>query len=76
MSRWSGAFTGEYPAFWLGARSLETMADAGILPDFAGIVVSGRYQNYFQPRWKHIAGNQACLAHYLLPDFEDCAAAD
>ena len=40
------------------------MEDAGILPDFAGIVVSDRYQNYFHPRWKHIAGNQACLAHY------------
>ena len=67
-----GAFTEQYSAFWLGARSLEAMAGAGILPDFAGIVVSDRYQNYFHPRWKHIAGNQACLAH-LLRDFEDCA---
>jgi hypothetical protein len=67
-----GAFTEQYSAFWLGARSLEAMDDAGILPDFAGIVVSDRYQNYFHPRWKHIAGNQACLAH-LLRDFEDCA---
>jgi len=41
-----GAFTEEYSAFWLGARSLDSMADAGILPGFAGIVVSGRYQNY------------------------------
>jgi transposase len=48
------------------------MQDAGILPDFAGIVVSDRYQNYFHPRWEHIAGNQACLAH-ILRDFEDCA---
>jgi Transposase IS66 family len=64
-----GAFTEQYSAFWLGARSLEAMADAGILPDFAGIVVSDRYQNYFHPRWKHLAGNQACLAH-LLRDFE------
>jgi transposase len=40
-----GAFTEEYSAFWLGARSLDSMADAGILPDFAGIVVSDRYQN-------------------------------
>jgi hypothetical protein len=48
------------------------MQDAGILPDFAGIVVSDRYQNYFHPRWKHIAGNQACLAH-ILRDYEDCA---
>lgn len=40
-----GAFTERYSAFWLGARSLEAMEDAGILPDFAGIVVSDRYQN-------------------------------
>ena len=67
-----GAFTEQYSAFWLGARSLESMADAGILPGFAGIVVSDRYQNYFHPRWEHIAGNQACLSH-LLRDYEDCA---
>src|SRR5205814_4464435 len=59
-----GALTQEYSAFWLGARSLDAMEDAGILPDFAGIVVSDRYQNYFHPRWEHIAGNQACLSHY------------
>jgi hypothetical protein len=58
-----GAFTEEYSAFWLGARSLDSMEEAGILPGFAGIVVSDRYQNYFHPRWEHIAGNQACLAH-------------
>jgi transposase len=40
-----GAFTDRYSAFWLGARSLEAMAEAGILPDFAGIAVSDRYQN-------------------------------
>ena len=67
-----GAFTQDYSAFWLGDRSLGAMADAGILPDFAGIVVSDRYQNYFSTRWKHVAGNQACLSH-LLRDFEDCA---
>jgi transposase len=67
-----GAFTEQYSAFWLGARSLDAMADAGILPEFAGVVVSDRYQNYFHPRWKHIAGNQACLAH-LLRDYQDCA---
>jgi transposase len=67
-----GAFTEEYSAFWLGTRSLDTMEDAGILPGFAGIAVSDRYQNYFSPRWEHIAGNQACLSH-LLRDFEDCA---
>jgi transposase len=48
------------------------MEDAGILPDFAGVVVSDRYQNYFSSRWEHVAGNQACLSH-LLRDFEDCA---
>jgi hypothetical protein len=67
-----GAFTERYSAFWLGARSLDSMADAGILPGFAGIVVSDRYQNYFHPRWEHIAGNQACLSH-ILRDLEDCA---
>jgi transposase len=67
-----GAFTEEYSAFWLGSRSLDSMEDAGILPGFAGIVVSDRYQNYFSSRWKHVAGNQACLSH-LLRDFEDCA---
>src|ERR1039457_6172401 len=50
------------------------MEQAGILPGFAGIVVSDRYQNYFHPRWEHIAGNQACLSH-LLRDYEDCAEA-
>ena len=67
-----GAFTKLHSAFWLGARSLDSMEDAGILPGFAGIVVSDRYQNYFNPRWKHVAGNQACLAH-ILRDYEDCA---
>ena len=67
-----GAFTELYSAFWLGARSLDSMADAGILPGFAGIVVSDRYQNYFHPRWEHVAGNQACLSH-MLRDYQDCA---
>jgi len=67
-----GAFTELHSAFWLGARSLDSMQDAGILPDFAGIVVSDRYQNYFNPRWEHVAGNQVCLSH-LLRDYEDCA---
>ena len=40
-----GAFTERYSAFWLGSRSLDSMQDAGILPGFAGIVVSDRYQN-------------------------------
>jgi transposase len=67
-----GAFTEKYSAFWLGTRSLDSMQDAGILPGFAGIVVSDRYQNYFHPRRKHVAGNQACLAH-ILRDYQDCA---
>jgi transposase len=67
-----GAFTGLHSVFWLGSRSLDSMEEAGILPGFAGIVVSDRYQNYFSSRWEHVAGNQACLAH-LLRDFEDCA---
>jgi len=69
-----GAFTVEYSAFWLGTRGLDTMEDAGILPGFAGIAVTGRYANYWNPRWEHIAGHQACLAH-LLRDFGDCAEA-
>ena len=48
------------------------MADAGILPDFARIVVCDRCQNYFHPRWEYIAGNQACVA-YILRDYQDCA---
>jgi transposase len=67
-----GAFTERYSAFYLGTRSLETMRQAGILPGFAGIVVSDRYQNYFHESWEHFAGNQACCAH-LLRDFQDCA---
>jgi transposase len=69
-----GAFTEQYSAFWLGTRSLDAMEDAAILPGFAGIVVSDRYQNYFHPRWEHIAGNQACAAH-ILRDYQDCAEA-
>ena len=67
-----GAFTERYPAFFLGQRTLEPMREPGILPGFAGIVVSDRYQNYFHPSWEHIAGNQACLAH-LIRDFQDAA---
>jgi hypothetical protein len=69
-----GAFTELYSCFHLGARSLETMKEAGILPFFAGIVVSDRYVNYFSQTWTTFAGNQACCAH-LLRDFEDCAEA-
>jgi hypothetical protein len=64
----SSPFAGQYSAFWLGSRSLDSMAGAGILPGFAGIVVCDRYQNCFSSRWERIAGSQACLAH-LLRDF-------
>jgi hypothetical protein len=59
-----GAFTESYSVFWLGSRSLDSMEEAGILPAFAGIVVSDRYQNYFSARWDRVTGNQVCLAHY------------
>ena len=67
-----GAFTELYSAYHLGTRGLDTMKDAGILPYFAGIVVSDRYQSYFSETWKTFAGHQACAAH-LIRDFEDCA---
>jgi hypothetical protein len=67
-----GAFTELYSAFWLGTRSLETMREAGILPSFAGIVVSDRYQGYYSQTWQGFAGRQACAAH-LIRDFADCA---
>ena len=67
-----GAFTEEYSLQFLGARSLASFRGFGILPSFRGIVVSGRYANYFNPAWKNIAGNQACLAH-ILRDYEDAA---
>ncbi len=67
-----GAFTELYSAFWLGTRSLETMKEAGILPSFAGIVVSDRYAGYYSETWQNFAGHQACAAH-LIRDFADCA---
>jgi transposase len=67
-----GAFTGLYSAFRLGTRSLETMREAGILPFFSGVVVSGRYQGCYSDSWKTFAGHQACVA-CLIRDFGDCA---
>ena len=67
-----GAFTELYSAFWLGTRSLETMKEAGILPSFAGIAVSDRYQGYYSKTWQNLAGHQACAAH-IIRDFQDCA---
>jgi len=48
------------------------MKEAGILPSFAGIVVSDRYQGYYSDSWKSFAGHQACAAH-IIRDFQDCA---
>jgi transposase len=67
-----GAFTEEYSAFFLGERTLASFRDFGILPAFAGVVVSDRYVNYFHDGWEHLAGHQPCLAH-LDRDFEDAA---
>jgi hypothetical protein len=69
-----GAFTELYSAFHLGTRSIESMKKGGILPFFAGIVVSDRYQGYWSETWTAFAGHQACAAH-LIRDFEDCAEA-
>ena len=66
------AVTELYSLFFLGRRTLESFRDFGILPAFAGIVVSDRYANYFHDGWEHIAGNQACCSH-LIRDFEDAA---
>ena len=69
-----GAFTGDYSAFWLGTRSLDSMADAGILPEFAGIVISDRYQNYFIPGGAH--RRKPGVSFHLLRDCEDCGETD
>jgi transposase len=57
-------------AYYLGGRDLDSFAQFGILPDFAGVAVHDRYRNYFHPRWEHLAGHQVCNAH-LLRDFAD-----
>jgi transposase len=51
-----GAFTEWYSAFWLGTRGLDSKQDAGILPGFAGIVVSDRcvdIRSYIDTARKH-----------------------
>jgi hypothetical protein len=58
--------------YHLGGRDLESFAEAGILPEFAGVAVHDRYRNYFHHRWEKLAGHQACAAH-LLRDFADAA---
>ena len=69
-----GAFTEEYSLLHLGDRDLGSFRDFGILTDFAGVVVSDRYVNYWNSGWEHIAGHQACLSH-ILRDLEDAAEA-
>jgi transposase len=66
------AVTESCSLFYLGQRTLESFREFGILPAFAGVVVSDRYQNYFHNGWQRIAGHQACCAH-LIRDFEDAA---
>jgi transposase len=66
------AVTERYSLFFLGRRTLESFREFGILPQFAGVVVSDRYANYFHDGWEHIAGNQACLAH-LIRDYQDAS---
>jgi transposase len=58
--------------YHLAGRDLDSFAEAGILPDFAGVAVHDRYVNYFHSRWENLAGHQACTAH-LLRDFADAA---
>jgi transposase len=58
--------------YHLGGRDLDSFAEAGILPAFAGVAVHDRYRNYFHSRWENLAGHQACTAH-LLRDFTDAA---
>jgi transposase len=67
-----GAFTELYSLFFLGKRNPESFRDFGILPDFAGIVVSDWYACYFHDGWEHLAGHQPCLAH-ILRDYQDAA---
>ncbi|MGH3497880.1 MAG: IS66 family transposase [Nocardioidaceae bacterium] len=64
------ASTENATAYHLGGRDLDSFAEFGILPEFAGVAVHDRYRNYFHPRWKHLAGHQACNSH-LLRDFAD-----
>jgi len=40
---WLTAVIRKVAAFFLGTRTLESMREFGILPDFAGVVVSDRY---------------------------------
>lgn len=66
------ASTESATVYHLGGRDLDSFAEAGILPHFAGVAVHDRYANYFHRRWENLAGHQACAAH-LLRDFADAA---
>jgi transposase len=66
------ASTENAAAYHLGGRDLDSFAEFGILPAFAGVAVHDRYGNYFHSRWDRLAGHQACAAH-LLRDFADAA---
>lgn len=66
------ASTENATAYHLGRRDLESFAEFGILPAFAGVAVHDRYRVYFNARWDTIAGHQACSSH-LLRDFADTA---
>jgi len=68
------AVTELYSLFGLGGRDLGSFRDFDILPDFAGIAVHDRYQNYYNEGWTHLAAHQACCSH-LLRDFTDAAQA-
>jgi transposase len=66
------ASTDTATVYHLGGRDLDSFAEAGILPSFAGVAVHDRYANYFHHRWTNLAGHQACNSH-LLRDFADAA---
>lgn len=66
------ASTENATAYYLGGRDLDSFAEFGILPAFAGVAVHDRYSVYFHSRWETLAGHQACNAH-LLRDFADAA---
>jgi transposase len=68
------ASTDRYALFHLGGRDLDSFTAFGILPDFTGIAVHDRYTIYYNQKWKHLGGHQACAAH-LLRDLTDAAEA-
>jgi hypothetical protein len=68
------ASTENATVYHLGGRDLDSFAEAGVLPEFAGVAVHDRYRNYFHRRWANLAGHQACNSH-LLRDFADAEEA-